>query len=257
MDRPYIVISPQYNITSGGCKVMYGMYGHLLARGCEVYLNCTPNSWDTKDLIAIYPEIQDGNPVGTDRIVRYVLNTPGIMRGFDDKGNMLSAPTDFTGEMVYYFSKMFGKAKWEKQYLFMPVINTHIFRDLKKKRTKTCFLVGKGTNKHKHPSDSIELNRKVARRQSELNEILNKCHTFYCYDNLTAMMEVARLSGCKVKYYGKYTKAELKNYEPGLNGISFDGEDIPLDVKGFRQYYGSLKQIFSRRFDAFIEDTQK
>jgi hypothetical protein len=248
-DRPYIVISPAYSITSGGTKVMYGLYGWLLAKGCEVYMNCTPNSWHKDELISIYPEIQDGNPVGTSRVVRYVLNTPGIMRGFDDKGNMLTAPTNFDGEMVYYFSRMFGDTD-DDHYMFLPVINTHIFKDQKKKRKNTCYLVGKGNNKHKHPENSIELNRKVASSQTELNDILNSCHTLYCYDNLTAMMEVARLSGCRVEYHGKYTMKELTKYEPGLNGINSE-----LDVDKFREHYLGMVDAFEEQLDKFLEET--
>lgn len=244
MAKPYVILSPNYDLTSGGIKVMFGLYGYLLSRGVEVYMNQRPQ----KDVIAIYPEIQNGNPVQTDKVVRYVLNTPGKMGGIDIDGKFTAGPTNFTDEKVYYFSRMFGDTD-DNHYMFLPIINLRDFYDKGNKRTKTCYLVGKGTNRFKHPNDSIELNRTIASDQSLLNDILNTCHTFYCYDDLTAMMEVARLSGTKVKYYGDL---DLAKYEPGLNGIN-----SKLDVKAFRLHYVSMIKEFERKLDLFITDTQK
>lgn len=250
--KPYILISPPYTPTSGGVKVMYGLYGWLLAKGCEAYMNQLPNDKNPNDVIAIYPEIQYGNPVGTDKVMRYVLNTPGVMQASDQYGRPLPQPENFDGEHVYYFSRMFGDVSDTDHYLFLPVINLQTFKDLGRKRTKTCYLIGKGKNGNAHPRDSIELNREVARDQRKLNEILNECHTMYCYDNLTAMMEVARLAGCKVSYHGDYTLDELKKYEPGLNGI-----DSTLNVTLFRNRYISMIDTFEKRLDTFIRESQQ
>lgn len=252
MERPYVIVSPNYDITSGGVKVMYGLYGWLLAKGVEVYMNCTPDDLLKNDLIGIYPEIQPGNPVQTDKIVRYVLNTPGIMRGYDRNGQMLDYPTDFTGEKPYYFSRMYGETD-DDHYMFLPIIPLHIFKDLKVKRTKSCYLVGKGVNKQKHPEDAIALDRRLARDQSMLNNILNECTDFYCYDDLTAMLEVARLAGIpRTHYHGKYSIKELSNYEPGLNGITDE-----LDPVAFRTHYIGMIDTFETQLDKFIVETQK
>jgi hypothetical protein len=249
MDRPYVIVSPDYNPTSGGIKVMWGLYGWLLAKGCTVFMNKRPQG----DVIAIYPEIESGNPVMTDRIVRYILNVPGVMgKGIPGTNSFIPGPTTFDKrEKLYYFSRMFGEVQDENHYLFLPVINLHVFKDLKKKRNKTCFLVGKGYNTHKHQQDSIELTRKIAEDQDQLNDLLNECHTFYCYDKLTAMMEVSRLAGCKVEYYGDYTMKELKQYEPGLNGINSE-----LNIEKFRDHYEEMVFEFEEKLDLFIEETQ-
>lgn len=254
--KPYIIVSPPYTPTSGGIKVMWALYGHLLARGIEVYMNQIPNNINPKDTIAVYPEIQNGNPVGTENIVRYVLAPPGEMGAVDQFGGFHSGPLSFPGEMVYYFSRLFGKVH-NRKYLFLPAINTYIFTDYGQKRTKSCFLVGKGRNRNKHPSDAIELNREIAKDQKALADFLNECQMFYCYDKRTAMMECARLCGCPVMYYGEHTEEELKNYEPGLNGIGFNGKERKLDSEGFRLHYIELKREFGARLNWFIKDTQK
>lgn len=233
---------------------MWGLYGWLLARGVEVYMNQIPNG---RDVVVIYPEIQVGNPVGSKNVVRYILNTPGTMGGTDQYGRFVPGPTTFDPQdHLYYFSKLFGKAKDENHYMFLPVINTHEFYDKRKKRTKTCYLIGKGLNRREHPDDSIELTRRFAQDQGALADLLNECHTLYCYDKLSAMMEVARLCGCKVKYYGDYLENELELYEPGLNGIGMFGHEKKLDVEAFRAHYMGLIDLFTKRLDAFIEETQ-
>lgn len=232
---------------------MWGLYGWLLAKGQIAYIN----RWPDVDRIAVYPEIQQGNPVGAKTVVRYILNKPGVMGARDQFGNFTPGPTEFDpADNLYYFSRIFGKAKDENHYMFLPIINTHLFKDQKKKRTKTCFLIGKGTNRRQHPEDSIELTRGFASDQQALADLLNECHTFYCYDPLSAMMEVARLCGCKVKYYGDYIEEDLEKYEPGLNGIGMFGHEKKLDVEAFREHYIGMVNLFEQRLDQFIEETQ-
>lgn len=226
---------------------MWALYGWLLAKGVEVYMNKTP----TLVCIPIYPEIVHKIPDLDSHIVRYVLNVPGVMGGVDQYGNFRPGPTDFTGEKVYYFSRLFGQAQDDNHYMFLPAINLHIFKDQKKKRTKTCYLVGKGVDQHKHPEDSIELNRTIARDQQALADILNECHTFYCYDKLTAMMECSRLCGCKVEYHGGYTMEELKKYEPGRHGIN-----MLLHTELFRAHYEKMILEFEVKLETFIDETQ-
>lgn len=247
--KPICIASLDYNITSGGVKVMYSLYGWLLTRGLEVYMNKYPHP----DVIAIYPEIYHGNPVGASRVVRYILNTPGVM-GMTTNGKFRQGPTSFDKtDKLIYFSQMFSSEKLsDKDIMFLPAIDLSTFKDQGKKRTKTCFLVGKGENKNKHPKDAIELNRRIAFNQQEIANILNECHTFYCYDPLTAMMECARLCGCKVEYHGGKSMEELEKYEPGINGINSE-----LDTPAFREKYIGLRETFERKLDAFIEELKQ
>jgi hypothetical protein len=40
--KPYVIACPPWETTSGGVRVMYGLYGWLLAKGQVVYLNERP-----------------------------------------------------------------------------------------------------------------------------------------------------------------------------------------------------------------------
>ena len=255
--KPYIISTPDFDVTSGGIRVMWALYGYLLTRGQIVYINRYPSG----EKIAIYPEIAHGNSVGASTVVRYLLNTPGTMGSFIN-GVFQAGPTTFDpNDKLYYFSRLFGKAQDENHYMFLPIINLHIFEDQKKIRNKTCYLVGKGQNKQLHPKDSIELTREFATDQQALADLLNECEVMYCYDKLTAMMEVARLCGTRVIYLGDYTREELKLYEPGIYGIYYGLDEWENREKKFfsdifREHYIDMIKLFETRLDQFIEDTQ-
>lgn len=253
--KPYAISSPPFDITSGGIRVMWGLYGWLLAKGQIVFMNQYPTN---QDFIAIYPEIVNGNPMRAKTVVRYMLNKAGVMGGVDQYGNFTAGPTEFDKtDKLYYFSRIFGKAQDDNHYMFLPIINTHLFKDQGKQRTKTCYLIGKGTNRHEHPKDAVELTRAFATDQQALADLLNECTVLYCYDKLSAMMEIARLCGCKVKYYGDYIEEDLEKYEPTLNGIGLFGHERKLDTEAFRDHYLGMVDLFSKRLDTFIEETQQ
>lgn len=223
---------------------MWGLFGWLLAKGQLVVTNAT---WKG-DFTAIYPEIVNGNPLKGTKVIRYVLQTAGLMASYGVPGPSTQEIKD-TSDDIYVFSRMYDTFGVDHDHvLFLPIIDLFTFRDHELKRTKTCYLVGKGENQHKHPEDSIELTREFAADQKALAKLLNECHTFYCYDRLTAMMEVARLCGLKVEYHGGL---DLSLYEPGLNGINSE-----LDTEAFRKHYIGLIETFENRLGTFITATR-
>ena len=71
------------------------------------------------------------------------------------------------------------------------------------------------------------------------------------------MMEVARLCGTPVMYFGDYDEDTLKKYEPGMNGVGMVGKEKKLDIDAFREHYIGMIREFDRKLDIFIEETQK
>jgi len=257
--KPYLIRTPEFSPTSGGIRVMYGLYGWLLAKGQLAYLN---TRIDTPS-IGIYPEIYAGNEMDSQKVIRYILQTPGVM-GTTINGVFQRGPTvneykndpQYMNDEFYVFSKIYDTFGVNDDHiLFLPIINLHLFRDLKKKRTKTCYIVGKGTNKNKHPEDAIELTRELASDQAQLAVLLNECQLLYGYDHLTAMYDIARLCGCPVTYLGDATRDELKDYEPGLDGIDF-GDGTMWTSDAFRFNYENMVTDFSMKLDRMIDRTQ-
>lgn len=231
---------------------MWGFYGWLLAKGQLAFTNVGVNV----DSVGIYPEIFHGNDLMATRVIRYILQTPGMM-GTNVTGEFKAGPTTFDPtDEIYVFSRVYDQ--WDSDddhILFLPIVPLNIFQDKKKKKTKTAFYVGKGTNLGLHPKDAVEIPREQAQDQNWLADFLNECSTLYVYDRLSAIMEVARLCGCRVVYLGELTKGELEVYEPGMNGLGYK-EEKELDTEKFRQHYKDMIKTFEKRLDKFIENTQ-
>lgn len=260
MRKYYSVVSPEYSITSGGIRVMYGLYSWLTIKGEVVLLNQRFDN--TKDCIAIYPEIYHGNPLEAKTVVRYILNKPGIMANFGIPGPITFTPQD----RIYVFSKLYDTFGVDENHLmFLPILNLHLFKAKKGKRKNRCVFVGKGRDIPLKETEGLpRITSKLSLDQGELAEFLNTCEIMYSFENPTAMNEIARLCGCRVVFIPeganiKYSQAELKEkYEPGMMGISWGLKDYQkLDVEAFRGHYEALRHKFEEKLDIFIDDTQK
>lgn len=257
--RPYVIYSPSYerNTNSGGVKVLYGLYGYLLAKGMVAYTNVILN---IHDFVAIYPEIMWGNEGKADYVVRYILNKPGVMGGGTHEKPLGPGPTKFDPtDELYYFSRLFGEAKDDNHYMFLPILNMQLFKPQGKLRNKKCVFVGKDFDLHVHPEDAIYITKEITNDQTKLADLLNECEVMYCYDRVTAMTEIARLCGTRVVMINPvYSKDEFSKYEAGMNGISWGMEEkVILDTEGFRNHYRMMKKSFSTKLDRFIERTQR
>lgn len=258
MRRVYLLRVPPFDPVSGGIRVVYGLYAHLIAKGEIALLNAMIDG----PSVGIYPEIYRGNDMDAQKVVRYVLQTPGLMGTTAQTGSFQSGPSTeeikATSDDIYVFSRIYDTFGVDDSHiLFLPILNLKVFKDLKKReRNKTCYLVGKGTNQNKHPKGSIELTRQFATDQQALADLLNECSVLYCYDRLSAMADIARLCGCKVKYFGDFPREEMEKYEVTMNGMEYGFEDVKLDIEAFRENYINLKKTFDIRMDEFIERTQ-
>lgn len=253
---PYSICTPDFNPLSGGIRVMWGLFGHLLARG---QLAATNVRWHDR-FTAIYPEITHGNPLGGHKVIRYILNKPGFIASYGVPG-----PTQFDpSDEIYVFSKIYDTFGVDDDHLlFLPILNMQVFKYQKRVRNKTAYFVGKGRNLRLHPEDAIQIDHRVSIDQQVLANTLNACHTFYTYENPTAMVEIARLCGCRVVFFPQgastsYTQEQLtEDYEPGMDGVSFEkDEDKELDIPLFRAKYANLMDVFNKKLTRFIDHTQ-
>jgi len=256
--KPYSILTPRFDPVSGGIRVMYGLYGWLLTKGQIAYLNARMDI----PFIGIYPEIYHGNEAQANTVVRYILNKPGVMATGGVPGPITFPPTG----ILYGFTKLYDTFNLDDEHLmFLPIIDTHLFKDQKRKRTKRCVFVGKGTDLDIPETKGLKrIDREMSLDQAGLADFLNKCEVMYSYENPSAMLEIARLCGCRVIFLPEgamttYTKKELvEKYEPGMNGVSFGlEENVKLETEAFREHYMGLKDIFSKKLDRFISETQK
>lgn len=199
--RRYLVFGPPYTHRSGGIVALYHLQRALIRRGhdCIYYAFGTELvavSEVTADDVVIYPEIVLGNPLGARRVVRWLLNNPGVCGG-DGK----YADTD----LVFSYTEAFKHPRMVG-YLYVPVLNNTI-TDLGLERTYDCVFFHKGSWKPRIKLDAIEIvsgrpltdNHYVAPSKAALLAFLQHCRTFYSYDDVTTLASEAALSGCQVK----------------------------------------------------------
>jgi O-antigen biosynthesis protein len=250
--KPYSVWTPNFEITSGGIRVLYGLMGWLLARGQVVVPNMPGSGF-----ITIYPDVINGNPFQSDDVVWYLLNAPGVMGMGGVKGQ-----TEFPDKSkVFIFSELYNTLGLDKEHImFLPILDMRLFRVTNTgNRKHNCKFIGKGRDLHLPETEGLFLlDRPFAQDQVRLAEYLNECEVMYSYDNNSAMFEIARLCGCRVVIIPSiYKKEEFEKYEPGMNGISYGlNEDVELDAYEFRKHYINMRYDFEERLDYFIEETQ-
>ena len=252
--REYSIWVPPFNTTSGGIRVLYGLMGWLLAKGQVVFPNAERQ---TGNFITIYPEIVHDNPFRAEKVVRYILATPGVMAMGGVPGPITFPP----GEITYVFSKLYNTMGVDDDHImFLPILNSHLFKVTNTgKRKQNCKLIGKGRDLHLPETEGLfDLTRDFSENQAQLADYLNECEILYSYDNNSAMFEIARLCGCRVVIIPSiYLKEEFSKYEPGMNGISYGiEENIALDVVEFRNHYLGMVKKFEERLDFFIDETQ-
>lgn len=254
----YIIWSPPYDPTSGGIKVLHKLCHEMRSLGYDAYLTVASSSgWNTPcfqgnigdDCVAIYPEIVFGNPIGCKKVIRWVLNKPGKIGG----------PTEYDKtDYIYAFHKMFYPVD-NDHVLLLPVIETDIFKDKHLDRGQAVCYIGKGGNTPRIPETIglLEITRGTALNPENLCNILNQSSVMYCYDNITAMTEIARLCGCPVCIIpdGEHTKEERDTHEFGWNGLSWGTEIPKIDSNKFRETYLHSYDVFKKTIHKLVKET--
>ena len=98
-----------------------------------------------------------------------------------------------------------------------------------------------------------------------LRENLNHTELLYCYDNSTAICDIARLCGCPVVIIpdGSYTKEQRKVSESwNCGGIGFGLEEEQhaidtIDSEKIRKWFIEAEASFQDKLTDFITETQK
>ncbi len=256
--RPYLVWSYDYRHDSAGQKVMHRLCHELNQAGQTAFVGFMKRNpaWDTPyregpldgDWIAVYPEIVTGNPWNAPRVVRYVLNNPGKLRG---------DTTYDPSEIVYVYSELFNDIGVPpERILYLPAIELDIYTDRRLVRSGALFYVGKG-QKIRDLSGAGEVTSELKRDQARLADTLNRAEVLYCFDNATAMTLIARLCGCPVVLIpnGDYTREQYDRSQV-MDGLGWDEVPPPFDSDAIRASELAAYETFRERLAGFITVTQ-
>jgi glycosyltransferase involved in cell wall biosynthesis/AraC-like DNA-binding protein len=214
VSQPYYIYSWDFSSKSAGIRALHYLCHALNELGASAYLvgakqqhtNLRTPILTVDDLIrheklglspiAVYPEIVFGNPLGTDNVVRWLLNTAGYLGGDSKFDN---------NEMIYAFSADFLPKDREGKILRVPVVDTNVFHN--KNNTKdnerqgTYYYANKylaqGGQLTEHIDGATSLCQDVTITPDELAATLRQAALLISYEPSSIVAE-ALLCGCPV-----------------------------------------------------------
>ena len=236
----YIIGWNQLNANSGGQIVLYSLCHFLNDIGEEAYMNgeSFPNALnlncprkpkelnlESEDVVVVYPEVTEGNPLGVKNVVRWMLYPIGINGG--------NIKTHSKNDLIIGWGKECSGGGYtinEDNSIIIKYILSDIYKNLNlPSRIKTCYMRRKGSkwgqSYNQHPQDSICIDGKS---HQEISEIFNYCHTFYCYDPHTYYSTYASMCGCDsvVIPPSGLKKTDWKNSIEDTYGIAYGIDDL-------------------------------
>lgn len=254
MARNYIIVTPSFNENSGGTLFLHHLAHELNSMGERALLwrigkkshpklyayprwifrqrglkTCpdldTPLArWSdlTPDSIVIYPELVLGNPLGASNVARWLLYRPGLRHPYEFGPQEIF----FTAGPMSDIPEVTGGAP----ELFLWIINRTYRNENRPDRNGVCYIVRKGNQKPRIPeteaADAICIDGMT---HAEINDVFNRCHTFYSYDEATMYSQYAAVAGCtSVVVPGLYETREdwAQNHKLGRYGIAYGVDDI-------------------------------
>jgi hypothetical protein len=212
MKMIFVIYSFNYSCNSGGITVLHKLGKILTDLGNIVYLIANNTIEDSKcnlisieqakilckqkDVITIYPEVVPGNILNATNVIRWVLNTPGIL----GKGNK----TFNKNEKIFAYSDYFVRDTIYKDAPLLFVIDTKIdkFKDMNLQRKGDAVLIKKGEAHLKkvnlvspitHIDNIIAINKDL---DNKLLKIFNEKKRLISFDINTYHSIQAALCGC-------------------------------------------------------------
>lgn len=171
-------------------KAPYRHWRYAASHASPYGLNLT-RSWWPGDLIVVYPEIIRGNPLAARRVCRWLLNTPGVVKG----NAMEPAKEDlfFHYHDVYLPSDGIYRDSTELRVMIPnPVYKQTNYSE----RRGVCYLVRKGRDRilDSYPKDAILVD---PLSHADKARLFNQCELFLSYDDRTMYSAYAAICGCR------------------------------------------------------------
>ncbi len=191
----------------------------------------------TRDSIVVYAEVVRGNPLNAKNVVRWLLYKPGLRHPYEfGPDEMFFRVGDITD-----LPEITGGAP----DLFLWKLNRTYRNAQRRDRDGVCYILRKGEHKPRIPEtegpDAIPIDKKS---HAEINEIFNRCHSFYSYDEATMYSQYAAICGCtSVVIPELYASREewVQNHELARYGVAYGLGDIPHAVATRDKVQGLLE----------------
>jgi hypothetical protein len=212
------------------------------------------------DGIVVYPEVEEGNPLGARRVARYILNVPGRIRGSGKFG---------PDELLFAYCGLLRRfVPSDDRILTVPVVERDLFGpgDAPLPRRGSVCWVGKGRDTPRIPETDgmAEITFDWPETRRAVADLLRQSEWFYSYANYTALTIEARLCGCPTAIIptGLFRREDFERYPPGNTGLAWGTDPRELawaaeTVGQFPEAYQAVMDAFPRQLDRFVQITQE
>lgn len=192
---------------------------------------------DLLDAIVVYPEIVAGNPLGANRVVRWLLHRPGFHTNRIEFG-----PHDLS----FHFQEAFRDPTLglpEGGLLQTVYVRDDVFKHPGlASRSGTCYMMRKAEGR-----TDVELPREAecldGKNLREIAEAFSRCERFICYDPYTMYSRYAAMCGCLsiVVPQPGVMKDQWRPEQHLRYGIAYGLDDIEWAVATQDKVYEVLK----------------
>lgn len=213
-DWVFLIRGFPYTHRSSGIRALYRLCHHLNVRGFPTAVmaepgeplpdwNCFLYDGEVSGSVVVYPEVVAGNPLRADKVVRWVLNTPGLLGGeatYADSELVFVYDLQRLPEVNLAISEPIGPERELWMGLVDPAViypQPHAIRDI------DCSFTYKGAELARtialpsageiHPLESLTSDL------SSLGEVLRRTRTLYSYDHYSNVLREAVICGCEVR----------------------------------------------------------
>ena len=211
----FLIVAPSFTHKSAGVRALYRLSYHLNTAGYSAAMapmgkriDVLPD-WPVAvhdgpagDSIVIYPEVVSGNPLKAEKVVRWTLNTPGLIGGdtFYSDEEMVFVCNPMQLATV---SKFVSKPLTSSRVLSVGLIDpAYIYPDPGVEKTLDCFFTHKGAAIRARwplPNEaSLQSIEEVTPTMASLGDVLRRTRTLYSYDHKSTILKEAVICGCRV-----------------------------------------------------------
>ncbi|WP_113632551.1 glycosyltransferase [Pectobacterium peruviense] len=275
---PYVITVPGYIESSLGIQVMHRLCHLINQHGGEAYIvsPITNPEWNTPQLtsgkfneykdsgeifIAVYPEIESGNPLEAPLCVRYMLNREGVLNG-----NSINAGED---DLFFFYRQEFAENEANVDLLTISTYDLSVFcDDFTEKDLDILYL-------NRVPRSSVDFstlpeNIKILSMEqplslNELAKVLKRGRVMYSYE-ASGTCVLAGLCGCPVvarvaEGYEKYAITEKTSKDVGNADVAWDDSPYELErakenLYKYKEFYEGLESVSNQQLSNFLDITQ-
>lgn len=217
--------------------------------------------FDRNQTVIVYPEVTEGNPLGAKHVVRWIMNTPGLLGG-----DGIYQPTDHIFQYHPWFTV---NPKYTVQGLLTAIDLGYQLKTYQNQylpnRKGGAYLVRKGRDKKldQHPADFVHADPLLEKMSDEeAAAFFNSIETFISYDDMTWISVQAALCGCKsiiIPGQGDRSEENLKKINR-IKGVAYGFDDeqwVESTSNELRPHYEAVNAENLGTIKAFYEYCEK